>query len=499
MKNLNIQSLTSSVNLVKNTFWSLGAKIGPLLVGVFAIPIIIENIGTARFGILTLIMMIVGYFGLFDLGFGRAQTKLIADCLGREDYEELPGTFWVSQLFIFCFGVLGGVILFFITPVLVTQILNISSEFIQESIHAFRILAFTIPFITLSVGFQGSLRASQRFDLITKVRVPLGSWNFLGPLLILPVSHKLSVLVLLMCMGRVVGCCVFFIQCCMVLPIKRKIKWELVRVRDLVNFSAWMTVSNIIGPLMEYFDRFMIGALLNMEAVAFYTTPYEILKRLRLLPASLREVLFPALGSNLVVDRERGVRLIKRCLAYVLIMVFPISFLCVAFAQVGMAFWINPEFAQKSAPVMQILAVGILINSLASILFVSLQADGRPDMTAKFHLIELPVYLVLLWILLNQIGIIGVAIAWLIRVALDTQLLYSFSVKLIPELSGLANMFFYWALPIGVSLLLAAISMPIMLKLAYTLVIMSIFATISWIFILHHQDKSMILKTLRIK
>lgn len=203
------KNLTKRKTLIANVFWSFGAKAGPLLVGIIAVPILIEEIGTARFGILTLAMMVVGYFGLFDLGLGRAQTKLISDCLGREAYDELPGIYWVSQLFIFCFGLIGLIILFFFANILVTQILNISNNYQSESIIAFQLLAFTIPFITLAKGFQGVLQAVQRFDLITKVRVPVGIWNFLGPLLVLPFSHRLSVLVFAMCLGRIITC-IFF-------------------------------------------------------------------------------------------------------------------------------------------------------------------------------------------------------------------------------------------------------------------------------------------------
>ena len=46
---------------------------------------------------------------------------------------------------------------------------------------------------------------------------------------------------------------------------------------------------------------------------------------------------------------------------------------------------------------LQILAVGVFINSLAQVPFALLQGVGRPDLTATLHLIELPLYLGLLW------------------------------------------------------------------------------------------------------
>ena len=43
----------------------------PLLMGAFSIPYIIEKLGTGRFGVLTLIWAIFGYFSLFDFGISK--------------------------------------------------------------------------------------------------------------------------------------------------------------------------------------------------------------------------------------------------------------------------------------------------------------------------------------------------------------------------------------------------------------------------------------------
>ena len=36
-----------------------------------------------------------------------------------------------------------------------------------------------------------------------------------------------------------------------------------------------MTVSNVVSPLMSSLDRFVVGAVLSMTAVAYYATAYE--------------------------------------------------------------------------------------------------------------------------------------------------------------------------------------------------------------------------------
>jgi len=81
--------------------------------------------------------------------------------------------------------------------------------------------------------------------------------------------------------------------------------------------------------------------------------------------------------------------------------------------------WIGPDIAAHSAPVLQSLSVGALCNAAAQVPFAYIQGTGRVRTTALIHLIELPFYVLLLVVLTTRYGIIGTAIAWALRAALD--------------------------------------------------------------------------------
>src|SRR5207245_112880 len=73
--------------------------------------------------------------------------------------------------------------------------------------------------------------------------------------------------------------------------------------------------------------------------------------------------------------------------------------------------------------VLQILAVGVFLNAMAYLPSAFVQAVGRPDLTAKLHLLELPFYMPLLWFAAIRFGPSGVAGAWCLRVVVDLVLL----------------------------------------------------------------------------
>jgi hypothetical protein len=55
----------------------------------------------------------------------------------------------------------------------------------------------------------------------------------------------------------------------------------------------------------------------------------------------------------------------------------------------GYAGWLASS-SDRATAVLQVLAVGVLVNCLARVPLTVLQAKGRPDLPAKYHLAELP-------------------------------------------------------------------------------------------------------------
>jgi O-antigen/teichoic acid export membrane protein len=63
--------------------------------------------------------------------------------------------------------------------------------------------------------------------------------------------------------------------------MRRECSPRLALVKPLIRFGGWMTVANVINPIMVQMDRFLIGALLSTAAVAYYTTPYYYSVKIR--------------------------------------------------------------------------------------------------------------------------------------------------------------------------------------------------------------------------
>jgi O-antigen/teichoic acid export membrane protein len=330
-------------------------------------------------------------------------------------------------------GVLGAAVVSLLSPWLVHRALNLPGALQRETLQSFYLLGLSIPVVISTAGLRGLLEAHQRFGLINALRIPMGVFTFAGPLLVLPFSQSLVPVVATLLVGRIAGWAAHLLLCLRVLPeLGHTIAWERSAVGPLMRFGGWKTVTNVVGPLMVTLDRFLIGALVSMTAVAYYATPYEVVTKFLLLPSALMGVMFPAFSASFPQDGARTALLFGRSVKSLFLVLFPIMLCTVALAQDGLKLWLGPEFAQHSFRVLQCLAVGVFINSLAFVPFAFLQGVGRPDLTATLHLIELPAYLGLLWWLISTRGIEGAAIAWSVRMAADALFLFGLAKRFLP-------------------------------------------------------------------
>lgn len=411
--------------LTRNTLLNFIGQAGPLLVGIATIPFIIRSLGVERFGLLSIAWVAPEYFTFIDLGLGRAITKYVAEALGKGDKDRMSRLAWTAMTVQVVLGSLGTLALISVTPFLIEHILNIPPALEAEAKAMFYLVALSIPLVLVSSSLTGVLAAGQRFDLVNAVSASFNIANFVLTFFgVLYFGWDLSAIVALVVVSRFLALFAHYWLCIRVFPSFKGPRFHPAELRALVAFGGWVTVSSVVVPILLYMDRFIIGASLTMAAVAYYSIPYEIVTRLWIIPASLVATLFPAFSMLTGQGQpERLAPLLARSMKWMLLTLGPAVVIITAFAGDILQIWLGSDFARESTLALQILAVGILINSMVHVQYAVVQALGRPDLTAKFHLLQLPLHGLLVWWLVSLWGITGAALAQAIRLSLEALLL----------------------------------------------------------------------------
>jgi O-antigen/teichoic acid export membrane protein len=232
------------------------------------------------------------------------------------------------------------------------------------------------------------------------------------------------------------------------MPLGQGGKFDRSRVKVLFAYGGWVSVTNLVSTALSSLDRLVIGSVISAEAVAFYTVPSNLVNRLVILPGALSSSLFPKMSRG--TESQRAQLSSDAVMALAAVMT-PLIVAGMAALPVFLRHWVGASFAQHAVPTGIVLLGGAWINGLAYIPFAHLQASDRPDIVAKFHMIELLPFLALLWAGLYFFGLVGAAYACTLRVTIDTFLLFLAS-KILPDWHRL--------LPGVIFLVLAAIFAP---------------------------------------
>jgi O-antigen/teichoic acid export membrane protein len=329
-----------------------------------------------------------------------------------------------------------AVALFLAMPWLVGEFLNVPEGLRQEAITAFQLLAAGAPLVVLNAALWGVLSAWQRFRLANLVNIPLNTFYYLGPLLVLFVWNSLIGVMLAVILVRLFSGFAYAIIAHRDVPGLGLREARFALMRPLLRQGLWMSLSGALTQLLLYADRFIIGAMLTLSAVAFYATPLDLIMRLWILPVAVAQTMLPAIASSYRDLPQDTALLLKRGALIVMALCLPASLILIPGAELFLRLWLGEAFATGGGQVLRILAFGIFFSCLAFIPGVLLEAIGRPDVTAKFSLVLAAIFLPLSAALLPWIGIEGAAMAWAARCVVDCLGRCWFAARLYPAVRG---------------------------------------------------------------
>ena len=404
------------------------------------------------------------------------------------------------------FGVVAALLLTALSLGLIDhRILKISADHIGEARSVLLVLAASLPVVVASNSLRGMLEAGQQFTTINYIKIPVNISVFLFPVLGIPLGIRLPGIVLLLVAARMASALAFLVFCFKFFPVLRsRFVFDGNLVRPLFIYGGWVSVSSFIGPCLMYVDRFFIGAVLSMAAAGYYTALYEITARISLIPASLLATVFPAFSTlHASESHSRMEDLYSRSIKSILLVTGPVLLVLAAFAR-EILVWLRGSYDARGATTLQVLALGVLINCIGFIPFGLLQGLGRPDLTAKFHLLETPFYALALLLLVPRYGLVGAAWASVFRLTLDTALLL-FAVSKLKLVSPrvmieprLSRALMVLVLP-AVLLPLSWINTSFAAQLALSSLILVIFATAVWTYVLDHNERNLLLSALALR
>jgi O-antigen/teichoic acid export membrane protein len=385
-------------------------------VALVTVPIYLYHLGDARYGVMSIVWVLLGLFGFLDLGLSRAVTNALAklrDAPQPHRARVLLTTFGLN----FGIGVAGGVVLYVFGGLMLNHFISMPDEISAEVSRALPWIACLLPLTLISAAGAGALESRELFLLVNSIQIfsmtlaqvaPVIAAVFVSPSLtvVIPtaaVAQGLGAIAVLSVVYRLEG------------PFSvRAIDWG--EARKLLGYGGWMFATNVLYPALASADQFIIGSVMGVASVAHYAVPMNLVQRSAAVPIAFGRTLFPRM-SSLSGDAAHalGTRALSTMAYGFVAICAPAMILSATFFR----YWISADFSTVAAPVAQVLFPGMWMGALSLVGFTLLQSQGRADVTGKLNIVEFLPFVAILWMLTQSFGIVGAATAWSLRCTVD--------------------------------------------------------------------------------
>lgn len=404
------------MSLLKNSGWNiLGTAISGVAM-VLAMAYMARHLDLQSFGLLGLLLAVVGYASVLDGGFARAVVREIA-LIDADDVRarQVLGT---AIRIVALIGIAGAAIAWVLAPWAV-GLLDVTPENIVDAVAGFRLTALMLPLVALTMVWLAPLEGRHRFATLNQIRALGFSLMFGLSVAAVAINPSLLSAVCGLFLGRVLMALISWRVSIRLLG-GTAYGFDRESLQRLYQFGGWITVTNIVTPLLDYLDRLVLSIMGGASGIAYYAAPADAMQKMQALPGAVSRALFPMLSKQ---QRDNSAVLLKRAILMQAIIGLGVASLFMLAGSKIVAAWLGDAYVAESTPVLQILAIGFLFNAIAWVPQTALQAQGFAKKTALISLWQIAPYLLLLIGFTLVWGVTGAAVAWSVRAFLDLCLL----------------------------------------------------------------------------
>ena len=384
-------------------------------VGFFLSPYIVEHLGATRYGVWALIGGLVGYLSLLDFGIRQAVNRYTAGYHAAGAHAE--NSLMVSAA-LKLFGLLAilAIALATLLAQLAPILFNIPQPLVGEARAVVILGGATIALSLVAGVFGGVVTGLQRFDVHCGLEILVTSARTAAFVVALREDHGLVALAAIQLAASAFNCAAFYLAMRRLYPQLRLLARgvQAPQMRTILSFSASLTLLYALEQIITYSDTAIIGAFLPMEAVTFFVIAGSLCVYAKAMPRSLSFLMTPrmsvitALGASRPADEVLGVAKIATVSS---------ASIALAFMLRGESFiglWMGAAYAAASGKVLTLLAVVVWLDASRSVVMNSLTGMGKQRTALPGIVLEAACNLVLSLVLVQWMGIVGVALGTVI-------------------------------------------------------------------------------------
>ena len=402
-----IALLKGSVTRVSQTFVSI-------VVAFFMMPFLIHELGDYWYGIWTVVGSLAAAYHLFDMGMASAVTRYVSRSFGLKDDHQANVTINTALAI---YSVIALVIVFvsigasfaaraFVDEAASKDVMQVLVLIIGVSV------ALEFPFNALA----GVASAKLRFHQVALTRIcttligAAFTWWFIAE-----GYGVVALAVITFCTARISNL-LYFLICRGAFPALRFSRHLVSREngKELFQYSAWSFVIAIAYQMRNNVDNFVVAGFLSAASVTPYAVGLRLVDYLAQFLSQATNMFVPIFtGYHAREDKTELYAKLQFITRLNLVLALIASGGLIIVGEAFIARWMGPNYSEAYW-VMVILLVGRMIGFANHPLNSAMYAANKHRIVAKIDVIEVTLNLGLSLVLVQYLGLIGVALGTMI-------------------------------------------------------------------------------------
>ncbi|MDA9091429.1 oligosaccharide flippase family protein [Porticoccaceae bacterium] len=404
------------MSIKRNSAINIIGYIIPMMVMVFTIPLYLDVIGVDRYGVLALVWLIIGYSMFMEIGLGKATATEIAK-IDVSAYKVKSKIFWTAVFVNLFLGFITSIIVIFIGKYLIVDVFTMSDSIREEALASMPWIVMAVPLALVGSVLNSSLEAVNKFALLNRIQVGGSVMFHVIPLLVaINYSAKLDDVIAASIMVRLVVNVTLLCSCYIYVTGQTISSFSKRRASKLLSYGKWIGLTTLVTPVLETFDRLIIGITVGSEGVSFYTVAYQLTAKIRIIPSAISRALLPPLSA---ASASEAHKITTDSFVSLAGQLTPLVILVGICLKPFIFLWIGPEIGKNVLPISYLFLIGMWANSVCHVPVIYLIATGRASAVGKVHLGEVFPFIVLVYYCSIYWGVTGAVFAWVFRVFTD--------------------------------------------------------------------------------
>ena len=405
----------SGPGVFRNAVYNWAALFYVAVISFFLSPLIVHSLGTAAYGVWSLLVAVVGYLGLLDFGVRGAVTRYVAH---HHAVSDLDSSSMIMTSALMLFGLLGLLAILIACGIswLAPHLFNIPSDLLTEARTVLVIGGITMSATLVGAVFGGAVTGLERFDISSTAEIGLTTLRSVAVFVTLKMGYGLVTLALIHLGSALIYGAFMWMVVRRLLPALRFRFRERLQpwVRTILSFSAYLSAIHILGTIIFYTDALVIAAALPIAAVTMYAIAGTLIDYAQKIAGSLSKMFTPrvsalnAAGSGQIVDS-----VIDGARAATLV-TLPIAITFVVRGEEFITLWMGPEYGPTAGSVLRVLSFVIWVGGARTVGAASIIGMNMHRKLIPILAFEAVVNLILSILLVRQLGVVGVALGSLV-------------------------------------------------------------------------------------